>query len=166
EIHDSDIYVDSWGAWLTDAPTATLPPADGPPIVALAASGQIIFSREPGIGSTIGLGNTTITFVSGTPVGNQVQLSGNLNMTLDRLLDYLQNAPDVDISDNTYSLVSGTLLITQKETGEAGNGFQLRSTVTGSSVSGSHLTGGRDDVTASAAELDATIALGANPIAS
>ena len=166
EIHSDDIYVDSWGAWLTDAPTVTLPPPDGPPILATAASGQIIFSREPGIGSTITLGGTTVTFVSGTPTGNQVQLGGNLDLTLTRLLDFLQNSPDVDISDNTYSLLSGTLLIVQKDTGAAGNAYQLRSTVTGTSVSGSHLTGGGDAVAPVQGTLDATIALGANPIAS
>lgn|GEM_PF-2332521 len=166
EIHDDDIYIDGWGAWLTDAPTATITPPDGPPIDALAASGQIIFSREPGIGSTISLGGTTITFVSGTPTGNQVQIGGNLDITLTRLLDFLQNSPDPNIGDNDYSLVQGTLLIVQKETGAAGNGYQLRSTVTGSSLSGSHLTGGRDAQPPTQAVLVATMALGANPIAS
>ena len=95
-----------------------------------------------------------------------MQLGGNLNTTLERLLDFLQNSPDVDISDNTYSVIPGTLLIIQKDAGVAGNGFQLRSTVTGTSVSGSHLTGGRDAVAPVAGTLTATIALGANPIAS
>ena len=31
EIHDDDIYIDSWGAWLTDDPTATITAPDGPP---------------------------------------------------------------------------------------------------------------------------------------
>ena len=166
EIHDDDIYIDSWGAWLTDAPVATVTPPDGDPIAAQAASGQIIFSREPGIGSTISLGGTTVTFVSGTPTGSQVQLGGNLDITLNRLLDYLQNSPDNNINDNTYELIESTLLILQKATGSAGNGYQLRSTVTGSSLSGSHLTGGSDAVTPVQAVLVATMALGANPIAS
>ena len=166
EIHEDDLYVDGWGAWLTDAPTATLPAPDGPPITAEQASGQIIFSREPGIGSTIQLGGTTVTFVSGTPTGNQVQLGGNLTITMQRLLDFLQNSPDVNISDNTYSLTQGTLLIVQKDAGVAGNAYQLRSTVTGTSVSGSHLTGGQDAGTSAQAVLTATMALGANPIAS
>jgi phage tail sheath protein FI len=166
EIHDDDIYIDSWGAWLTDAPVATIPPPDGPPIDAEPASGQIIFSREPGIGSTLKFGATTITFVSGTPTGNQVQLGGNLEITLNRLLDFLQNSPDPEINDNDYSLIQGTLLIVQKAPGAAGNGYQLRSTVTGSSLSGSHLMGGRDAGIPTQCSLVATMALGANPIAS
>ncbi len=166
EIHDDDIYIDSWGAWLTDAPVATFPPPDGDPLSAEPASGQIIFSREPGIGSTLTFDGTTVTFVSGTPTGSQVQLGGNLDITLSRLLDFLSNSADVHINDNNYSLVGGTLLIIQKAAGAAGNGYQLRSTVTGSSLSGSHLTGGTDAQTPTQAVLNATMALGANPIAS
>jgi phage tail sheath protein FI len=166
EIHDDDIYIDSWGAWLTDAPVAAFPPPDGAPLAAEPASGQIIFSREPGIGSTLTFDGTTVTFVSGTPTGSQVQLGGNLDITLNRLLDFLQNSPDNHINDNTYSLVGGTLLIIQKAAGAAGNGYQLRSTVTGSSLSGSHLVGGTDAQTPTQAVLSATMALGANPIAS
>jgi phage tail sheath protein FI len=166
EIHDDDIYIDSWGAWLTDAPVATFPPPDGDPLSAEPASGQIIFSREPGIGSTLTFDGTTVTFVSGTPTGSQVQLGGNLDITLNRLLDFLSNSADVHINDNNYSLVGGTLLIIQKAAGAAGNGYQLRSTVTGSSLSGSHLTGGTDAQTPTQAVLNATMALGANPIAS
>ena len=166
EIHDDDIYIDSWGAWLTDNPTATITPPDGPALSAEPASGQIIFSREPGIGSTLKFGATTVTFVSGTPTGNQVQLGGNLEITLARLLDFLSNSPDAEINDNTYNLVGGTLLIIQKAAGQAGNGYQLRSTVTGTSLSGSHLTGGRDAGIPTQVVLNATMALGANPIAS
>jgi hypothetical protein len=143
-----------------------LPAPDGDPILAEPASGQIIFSREPGIGSTISLGGTTITFVSGTPTGNQVQLGGNLDITLNRLIAFLDASADTNIDDNNYSLIQGTLLIIQKDPGAAGNGYQLRSTVTGSSLSGSHLTGGRDAQSPVQCTLTAQIGLGANPIAS
>jgi phage tail sheath protein FI len=166
EIHDDEVFIDSFGAWMTVAPLAMLPIADGPPIVAAAASGQITFSREPGIGSTINFNGVTVTFVNTTPTGAQVQLSGDLETTLSRLLSFLSGSALVEIAKNTYAVVSGTLLITQKATGVAGNGYLLNSTVTGAMLSGSHLTGGQDAQPPTNATLTATIALGANPICS
>jgi phage tail sheath protein FI len=166
EIHDTELFIDSFGAWMTAAPVATLTPPDGAPIQALAASGSIIFQREPGIGSTITLNGKIITFVSGTPTGLQVQLSGDLSTTLSRLQSFLSGSADTTIDDNTYSVTAGTLLMVQKATGAAGNAYTLTTTVTGASLSGSHLTGGQDAQAPAQATLTATIALGANPICS
>jgi phage tail sheath protein FI len=166
EIHDLEVFIDTFGAWMTVAPTATLPAADGPPILAAPASGQITFSREPGIGSTINFNGSIVTFVSGTPTGLQVQLSGDLETTLGRLLSFLTGSANAQIVQNTYQVISGTLLITQKVANAAGNGYLLNSTVTGATLSGSHLTGGQDAQAATNCTLTATIALGANPICS
>jgi phage tail sheath protein FI len=166
EIHDLEIFIDEFGAWMTVDPEAVLPPPDGDPITAEAASGSIMFQREPGIGSTITLNGTVVSFVSGTPTGNQVQLAGDLQGTLDRLLTFLQGSTDTEINDNTYDITAGTLLIIQKATGIAGNGYTIHTTVTGASISGSHLTGGQDAGVPTQAVLNATIGLGANPICS
>jgi|KBSMisStaDraftv2_1062788.scaffolds.fasta_scaffold00032_5 phage tail sheath protein FI len=166
EIHDLEMFIDEFGAWMTVAPNAVLPAADGDPITAERASGSIMFQREPGIGSTITLNGTIVTFVSGTPTGNQVQLGGDLMTTLDRLLTFLNGSADTEINDNTYELTAGTLLIIQKATGEAGNAYTIHTTVTGASISGSHLTGGQDAQAPQDAVLVATIGLGANPICS
>jgi phage tail sheath protein FI len=166
EIHDLELFIDHFGAWMTVDPVVVFPPPDGDPIEATPASGSILFSREPGIGSTITLNGVVVTFVSGTPTGNQVQLAGDLQGTLDRLLTFLSGSADNNINDNNYSLTAGTLLIIQKANGVAGNGYTIHTTVTGASISGSHLTGGGDAVAPTQCVIDATIALGANPICS
>lgn len=163
-IDDAQIFIDSWGAWFTVPPTATLPVPDGPPILAEPATGQIIFQQQPGIGSTLTLNGTVVTFVSGTPTGNQVQIGANLTATMANLLAFLTGSADSQISLNTYTVTDATLNIVAKASGAAGNGYTLGTTVTGSSLSGTHMTGGQDAQSAQRAVLAATIALGANPI--
>jgi phage tail sheath protein FI len=165
-INSSDLFIDSFGAWFTAAPTAVLPAPDGPPIVATFASGQMIFSQQPGIGSTIRLNGTTVTFVTTSPTGNQVQIAGNLGTTMSNLLTFLQGSNDTQILLCSYSLINATLTITDKTSGTLGNGFSLGSTVNGISVSGSTLTGGQNAASAVQATLLCTIALGANPVVS
>ena len=84
EIHDLEIFIDTFGAWMTADPVATLPAPDGDPIEASAASGSILFSREPGIGSTITLNGKVITFISGATdqATHKVHLAGDLQGTL------------------------------------------------------------------------------------
>lgn len=164
-IDDPQIVIDSWGAWMTVAPTATLPAPDGPPIVGTPAQGVIIISRNPGIGSTITLGTTTVSFVASGATGTQVNIGANLAITLASLMTLLTGSADAQISQNTYNLVQSTITITQKNVGTAGNGYVLATTVTGASISGSHLTGGTNAAAPVQATLTATIGLGANPIA-
>jgi phage tail sheath protein FI len=163
-IHNQDITIDSWGAWMTVAPLVTVPPPDGPPITALAASGSMIFNQQPGIGATINLNGSTVTFVSGTPVGNQVQIGANLSATLNSLVTFLNSTADTQISKCTYTLVTGTINIVDDTAGASGNSFTLGTTVTGLSLSGPTLTGGRDAIAATQCTMTATMALGANPV--
>lgn len=165
-INDSNIVIDSFGAWFTVAPTATLPVPDGPPLSALAASGQIVFSQQPGVGSTLDFNGSIVSFVSGAPTGLQVQIGANLAATMANLETFLSGSADTQIDDNTYTMSNATLNIVNKTPGAAGNGFTLGSTVTGVSLSGATLTGGRDAATTTRATLTATIALGANPVVS
>ena len=168
EIHDLELFIDHFGAWMTVDPVVIFPPPDGDPIEASAASGSILFSREPGIGSNIRLNGKNVVFGSvATNVSQlKVQIKGDLQSTLEELLTVLTTSTDTDIDDNDYSLIAGNLLIVQKATGVAGNGFTMNTTVTGASVSGSHLTGGQDAQAPVQCVVDATIALGANPICS
>jgi len=164
-IDDLQVFIDSYGAWFTVAPTAVLPAPDGPPVTALPAQGTITFSRNPGIGATITLNGTVITFVSSGATGTQVNLGADLGTTLTNLMTLLNSSASPNIFANTYALVTATITITQKASGAAGNGFTLASTVTGSSLSGQHLTGGRDALASATATLAVAIGLGANPIA-
>lgn len=163
-INSSCLTIDAFGAWFTAAPTAVLPAPDGPPIVAMAAAGQMIFSQQPGIGSTISLNGTVVTFVTTAPSGNQVQIGGNLLTTMSNLLAFLQASNDTQIKFCTYAMVNATLTITNKTPGTLGNGFSISSTVNGISVSGTTLTGGQNAAAQVQATLLCQIALGANPV--
>jgi phage tail sheath protein FI len=163
-ITNNDLFIDSFGAWFTVAPTATLPVPDGPPIIALPASGQMIFSALPGIGSTLSFNGTVVTNVSTTPSGNQVQITGNLSSYMSNLLTFLSGSGDTQINLCSYSVTNATLTITDKTSGALGNGFTLNSTVAGMSISGATLTGGQNAASATRATLVCGIALGANPV--
>jgi phage tail sheath protein FI len=163
-INDGSLVIDSFGAWMTDHPGATLPAADGPAIVALAATGELIFSAQPGVGSTLNLNGSTVSFVSGAPSGLQVQLGANLAATMTALQTFLAASSDTQIVKNTYATTDATVVITNKTPGAAGNAYTLGGTVTGLSLSGTTLSGGQDAASAVNATLNTTIALGANPI--
>lgn len=165
-INEAQLTIDSYGAWFSVAPTATLPAPDGASQPAIAATGQIIFSANPGVGATIGTGGTTTAFVSSGASGAQVNIGANLSATMTSLLAYLNASVDTNISKATYSLNGGTITITDKTAGAAGNSFALTSTVSGVSLSGPNLTGGADAVSPTRATLTVTSALGANPVVS
>lgn len=277
-IDDAQIFIDTYGAWMTVAPTAQLPPPDGPPITASPAGGQIIFSQNPGIGSTLTLNGTVVTFQSVIPPGarasgaaltggdtntaaagsieffanpsvndtitlngtdvtfvasgatgdqvnigvtlsatlialetflngsadteiskctytkqgsyliyvdyktvgtagnsftlatdvtaplNQVLRGHSLDETLANLIDFLDNSLDTQIALCNYSLYQGTITLVTIAQNDEANAFTLASTITGVSLSGPTLTGGRDAESPVSAILTATIALGANPV--
>lgn len=165
-INSADLTIDAFGAWFTVAPTATLPAPDGPAIVAEPATGSIVFSQQPGVGATITLGTSVVSFVSGTPSGLQVQIGANLATTMTNLETFLSGSADSQISQCSYSLASATITITDKTAGVAGNSFALGTTVTGASISGSTLSGGQNAASPVQCTLTCTIELGANPIVS
>lgn len=163
-INSNDLFIDSFGAWFTVAPTASLTAPDGPPIVAIAATGQMVFSQQPGVGSNITLNGTPVTFVNTSPTGNQSQIGANLSTSMSNLLTFLSASNDTQIKFCTYSVVNATLTIVDKTPGTLGNGFSLGSTVSGMSLSSSTLTGGQNAAAATQAILGTQIALGANPV--
>jgi phage tail sheath protein FI len=163
-IRQTDIFIDSYGAWMTDEPIATLPAHDGDPITALQASGSIIFSQQPGVGATITLNGSAVSFVSSGASGLQVNIGVNLAATIDNLVTVLNESSDTEVSKCTYATFGGTVTITDDTAGVAGNDYTLATTVAGASVSNTTLTGGRDADASQTATLTTTIALGANPV--
>src|SRR5262249_46487114 len=87
-IDDLELFIDSWGAWFRVPPVATLPAPDGPPVVAKPATGQFIFSSNPGIGATVVLNSSVIRFIAptGTPGPMDCKLGYNLGDTLVNLM--------------------------------------------------------------------------------
>jgi hypothetical protein len=163
-IAEAQVTIDGWGAWMTVAPTATLPVPDGADEPAVAATGQIVFSANPGIGSTLGLGGTSVAFVASGASGNQVNIGANLSLTLDNLMTFLNASVDVNIAAVNYVRSSNNINITHKTAGAAGNSWTLTTTVAGVTLSGAHLTGGSNLISTTRATLTPTIALGANPV--
>ena len=165
EIHNDEITIVSWGAWMTVDPTATIVAPDGPAITAEQASGSIIFNANPGIGSTL-VFNTTgvVDFISGTTSGLHVHRGANLSETLNELLTVLNGSNDAEIERCTYALIGGTLTIVHDDPGVSGNGWLMTGTVTDAEFSGSHLDGGKDAAASVQGTLIATMGLGANPV--
>ena len=164
EIDDAQLFIDTYGAFMTVAPVATLPVHDGPTPVAVAASGSILFSQKPAIGSTITLNGTVVTFVASGATALQVNLGVDLDTTLTALVSMLNLSADVEISKLTYSRSNLQLLMVDDTAGVAGNAFTLATNVGGTSLSSTHLTGGAGAVTPQDGTLTATLALGANPV--
>lgn len=111
------------------------------------ATGSYTFSAQPAASSTITLNGTVVTFVTGTPTGNQVQIEASLDATLQALATFANASADAQISKCTYWSVSGSgvLSIVFKTPGTTGNSFTLAassSPASNATVSGATLSGG------------------------
>jgi phage tail sheath protein FI len=170
-IGELELFIDSWGAWFTVAPDATLPPPDGTPAPASQAQGQIIFNAQPGVGTNIAISSQPVTFIAhgGTPAAYQVALGVNLSETLDNLVTYLMGATaqsDPNLGLCTYVKAASTylsLLITSVAAAAAANDITITTNVTGAQCSPT-LQGGADAEISTQATVLCTMALGANPV--
>jgi hypothetical protein len=90
------------------------------------AYGSITWSVNMVQGETIDLNGTIVTFVTGSPSGNQVQIGANLAATLTNLVTFLNASADTNIDQCTYTQTLGnTLNITYKTSGIQGNTFTI-----------------------------------------
>ena len=163
-INNAEIFVDTWGGWMTVAPTATLPAPTGTPASAAAAAGAFIFTTNPPIGSSLNFNGSNLTIVASNPTGLQVQQGSTVDLTVAALMSFLTASTDPNISACSYNLTSKTIAITNKTPGAAGNGFSISGICSGLTVSGPYLTGGVDAMVLTTATLVTSIALGANPV--
>lgn len=107
------------------------------------AVGNAAFSGQPTAADTITLGGTAVTFVTGAPTGNQVQISSvDLPHTLQNLVTFLNASTDVNISKCNYSVIGTILYYWFKVTGTSGNAFTTIKTSTVITLSGATLSGG------------------------
>jgi len=111
------------------------------------ATGDIFFSVNPSNGDLIVLNGVTITFVTGSPIGNQVQIQGTCVFTITKLVQLLQASVDPLITVASYSRQSSdpsqcTLDITYNFPGTVGNAYTLLASA--ATPSGPTLTGGTD----------------------
>jgi hypothetical protein len=108
------------------------------------AYGSITWSQNMINGESINLNGTIVTFVTGSPSGNQVQILGSLQATLTSLVTFLNSSIDMNISQCLYSQSLGNILnITYKTSGYMGNEFTLAAGyATGNIVFGSNPNNG------------------------
>ncbi|MCP5364110.1 MAG: hypothetical protein H6905_02560 [Hyphomicrobiales bacterium] len=125
------------GFWLTGLfgdPTTTT----------VSATGLIVFSDQPADGSAITINGVVFTFVSGSPVGNEIEIGVDLATTVANAASALDVSVDPDVSVATYGESGGTTLtITHDTPGTGGNAFTLAASANSNgTMSAATLTGG------------------------
>lgn len=126
------------GSNYTSSPTITT--ASG-----TQASGDILFAANPSPGDTITLNGVVITFVAGSPVGNQVQIAPFLTLTIGlNLINFLNGTTNPALTVASYTPVNVgpnvQLNIVYNSGGPGGNSYTLAASA--ATPSGPSLTGG------------------------
>jgi hypothetical protein len=106
------------------------------------AVGHASFSGQPTANDTLTIDGTVVTFVSGSPTGNQVQIGGTLTITLNNLQTFLNASADTNLVKMTYQVTGSVLYIISVLPGTTGNAYTLAKTSTAITVSGATLAGG------------------------
>lgn len=135
------ISSDTTGAGAKASGTISL---DTNPSPGVQASGTITLTGQPSPADTVTINSTVVTFVSGTPSGNQVQISGIDNThTASNLQAFLAASANAGLAACTYDTIGLVTTITARAYGTAANSFTLAKSGTNISVSGSgSLAGG------------------------
>lgn len=115
---------------------------DTNPSYGAQAAGTITLSGQPSNGDTVTIKGTVVTFVTGTPSGNQVQIAGSTALTSAALQTFLQNSADVNLAAMTYNTLSLVTTATARVYGTAGNAYTLAKSGANLAVSGATLSGG------------------------
>lgn len=115
---------------------------DTNPSYGVQASGTITLSGQPSPADTVTINGTVVTFVSGTPSGNQVQIGGDSTATALALQAFLQASADANLAACTYNTIGLITTITARAYGTAGNAYGLLKSGANIAVSGSTLAGG------------------------
>lgn len=112
------------------------------PSYGVRASGTIELTGQPDPSDTVTIKGTTVTFVSGTPTGNQVQIGGSAALTSAALQTFLAASADANLAANIYNTVGQITTITARVYGTAGNAYGLLKSGANITVSGATLSGG------------------------
>lgn len=113
------------------------------PSYGVQASGTITLSGQPTNGDTVTIKGTVVTFVSGTPSGNQVQISVVDDLgTAANLQAFLQASSDVNLAALTYITIGLVTTMTARVYGTAGNAYTLAKSGVNIAISAGTLAGG------------------------
>lgn len=108
----------------------------------VSASGTITFSTAPTAADTVTINGVAITFVTGTPSGNQVLIGGTAATSAVNLNTFLQASSNASLAVLSYSVAGAVVTVTEKTVGTAGNSITLAKSSTALSLSASTLLGG------------------------
>jgi len=126
------------------------------------AIGRFSLTGQPAANDTVTINGTVVTFVSGTPVGSQVQIGASVAATLQNLVAFLNTSSDTNIRLMTYSVVGTALYLVAVVTGTPGNAYTLAKSGTNITVSGATMSGGSGSDISTL--LGLTAAAGAPPV--
>jgi hypothetical protein len=118
----------------------------------LAASGWVTFTRNPVNNETLVINGATVTFVTGTPTGDQVKIGDTLGDTVFNAAKVMDGSATAGLAALTFAAdppvpVGGgsgadTILIQANAVGVAGNALAITSGPVGMTKSGATLAGG------------------------
>lgn len=114
-------------------------------LAANPATASVAFAANVANADTLTIAGTAITFVTGAPVGSQVQIGASLAATLANLMAFLNVSVDANIIKATYALSGTTLQLTaniNQVVGTSGNALTLAKSSTQITLSGSTFAGG------------------------
>lgn len=107
------------------------------------ATGTITLTGQPAANDTLTVNGTAITFVSSSPIGNQIVIGANSAATFAAILAFLQQSLDSNIDQANYIQGTGqVVVVTAKTAGTAGNSFSLAKSSSALAVSAADLAGG------------------------
>lgn len=110
---------------------------DTNPSAGVRASGTITIDLVPDNGDEIVINGTTVTFVTGSPTGNQVLIGSDQNDTAANLQAFLEASADANLAENLYNTIDDVTTITARVYGTAGNAYSLTTDNSNVLVSGS-----------------------------
>lgn len=136
-----EIESNSTGAGVKASGTVTLSSNPSP---GAQAHGTITLSGQPSNGDTVTIKGTVVTFVTGTPSGNQVQIDPGASdlVTAANLQAFLQASADANLSAMTYNTIGLVTTLTARLYGTAANAYTLAKSGTNIAVSGATLASG------------------------
>jgi hypothetical protein len=118
----------------------------------LAASGWVTFARQPANNETLVVNGATVTFVTGTPTGDQVKIGDTLGDTVANAAALMDGSATAGLAALTFRAdpptpVGGgsgadTILIQANAVGVAGNALAITSGPAGMTKSAATLLGG------------------------
>lgn len=139
----TEFFITSNSTGAGSAATGTIS-LDTNPSPGVQAFGTVTLSGQPSNGDTVVIKGTTVTFVTGTPSGNQVKIDpGGLDtVTAANLQAFLQGSADINLSALTYNTIGLVTTMTARAYGTAGNSYTLTKSGSNIAVSGSGTLGG------------------------